>query len=112
MLKKINNIGDSGIVCDFGKDVNQSINNDVIKLFYYIKKQANLGNLKGILNCIPSYNKLTINFDLKITNTKKVCDFINSVNFSNLNINKDKKEWSIPICYDLELDLFNISKKL
>jgi len=112
MLKKINNIGDSGIVCDFGKNVNQSINNEVIRLFYYIKKQANLGNLKGILNCIPSYNKLIINFDLKITNTKRVCDFINSADFSNLNINQDKKEWSIPICYDLEMDLLNMSKEL
>ena len=68
--------------------------------------------MKGILNCIPSYNKLIINFDLKITNTKRVCDFINSADFSNLNINQDKKEWSIPICYDLEMDLLNMSKEL
>jgi inhibitor of KinA len=112
MLKKLNNIGDAGIVCDFGSDVNQLINDQVIKLFHYVKKQSVLGNLKGILNCTPSYNKLIINFDLKITNSKNVCDFINSVDFSNLNFIKDKKEWIIPICYDLEMDLTNMSNEL
>ena len=37
MYKKLNNIGDSAIVCDFGNDVNQSVNNEVIKLFNFIK---------------------------------------------------------------------------
>ena len=37
MLKKLNNIGDSAIVCDFGDEVNQTINNEVIKLFHYLK---------------------------------------------------------------------------
>ena len=36
MLMKLNNIGDNGVVCDFGSEVNQSINNNVIKLFQYI----------------------------------------------------------------------------
>jgi hypothetical protein len=34
MLMKLNNIGDSGVVCDFGDDVNQKINAGVIKLFH------------------------------------------------------------------------------
>ena len=32
MLNKLNNFGDSAIVCDFGEEVNQSINNEVLKL--------------------------------------------------------------------------------
>ena len=112
MLKKLNNIGDSAVVCDFGDEVNQSINNEVIKLFHYVKRQAALGNIEGILNCTPSYNKLIISFDLKITNANKVFDFINSTNFSNLKLNQDKKEWTVPICYDFEMDLTNMSKKL
>ena len=70
MLKKLNNIGDSAIVCDFGDEVNQTVNNEVIKLFYFIKKQSELEKIKGILNCAPSYNKLIISFDLKIINSK------------------------------------------
>ena len=49
MLKKLNNIGDSAIVCDFGDEVNKKINLEVIKLFHYIKKQVLEGSLKGIL---------------------------------------------------------------
>ena len=112
MFKKLSNIGDSAIVCDFGDDVNQSVNNRVIKLFNFIKKQSELKNIKGITNCVPSYNKLIITFSLQTTNSKKVCDFINSANFDNLNLPKNKKEWIIPICYDFEIDLENMSRKL
>jgi inhibitor of KinA len=112
MLKKLNNIGDSAVVCDFGDEVNKSTNDEVIKLFHFINEQSELENIKGILNCTPSYNKLLIIFDLRQTNSKKVIDFINSINFSNLTLNQHKKEWVIPICYDFELDLINISKIL
>jgi len=112
MLKKLNNIGDSAIVCDFGEEVNQTINNEVIKLFHYVRKQAALGNIEGILNCAPSYNKLIISFDLEKTNSKNVSNFLNSAKFRNLNFIEDKKNWIIPICYDFEIDLENISKQL
>ena len=46
MFKKLSNIGDSGIVCDFGDEVNQEINTEVIELFHYIKKQSIEGNLE------------------------------------------------------------------
>ena len=112
MLKKLNNIGDSAIACDFGNDVNRDVNNGVIKLFHFIKKQSELKNIEGITNCAPSYNKLIVSFNLKITNSKKVSDFINSVDFNNLNLSQEKKKWTIPICYDFEMDLKNMSKEL
>jgi len=112
MLKKLSNIGDSSIVCDFGEEVNQSINSEVIKLFYFIKEQSSLKKIEGIINCTPSYNKLIISFDLKKTNSKTICDFIKSSKIKNLKNLKDKKEWIIPICYDFEIDLTNMSKEL
>ena len=69
MFKKLNNIGDCGIVCDFGDEVNRSTNASVIKLFHHIKKEVSEGNLDGILNYTPSYNKLIIIFDLKKINS-------------------------------------------
>ena len=50
MFKKLSNIGDCGIVCDFGDEVNQKINTDVIKLFHYVRQQAFDGKLEGISN--------------------------------------------------------------
>jgi len=39
-------------------------------------------------------------------------DFLKSVDFSKLNFSQSKKKWTIPICYDFEMDLENISKNL
>ena len=112
MFKKLSNIGDSGVVCDFGDEVNQSINADVIKLFRHIRKQVSEENLRGILNCTPSYNKLIINFDLRKINSSKIIDFLNTVDFSKLNFSQNKKEWEIPICYDFAMDLESVSETL
>ena len=74
MLKKITNIGDCGITCDFGDEVNKNTNKEVIKLFKFIQESVNTRKLKGILNYTPSYNKLIINFELgllKLVLTKK-----------------------------------------
>jgi len=112
MFKKLNNIGDCGIVCDFGEEVNKTINTSVIKLFHHIKKEVSEGNLDGILNYTPSYNKLIINFDLGKINSSKIMNFLKSVDFSRLNISQNSKKWTIPICYDFEMDLANMSKIL
>ena len=112
MFKKLSNIGDCGIVCDFGNEVNRSININVIKLFHHVKKEFLKGNLNGILNYTPSYNKLIINFDLEKINSSKIVDFLNSVDFSKLKLSQNSNKWTIPICYDFEMDLGNISKTL
>ena len=112
MFKKLNNIGDCGIVCDFGNEVNREINTGVIKLFHHVKKEVFQGNLKGILNYTPSYNKLIINFDLGETSSSKIIDFLQSVDFSKLNFLQSSKKWTIPICYDFQMDLENMSKTL
>ena len=54
MIKNISNLGDAAVYCDFGKDVNQEINTNVIKYFKNIKDK----NIEGITNITPSYNKL------------------------------------------------------
>jgi len=112
MFKKLNNIGDCGIVCDFGEEVNRETNTSVIKLFDHVKKEVLKGNLNGILNYTPSYNKLIINFDLEKINSSKIIDFLKSVDFSKLNLSQNNKKWTIPICYDFEMDLENISRTL
>ena len=112
MFKKLNNIGDCGIVCDFGEEVNREINSNVIKLFHHVKEEVLKGNLNGILNYTPSYNKLIINFDLEKINSSKIIDFLKSVDFSKLNLSQNSKKWIIPICYDFEMDLENMSKTL
>jgi len=112
MFKKLSNIGDCGIVCDFGNEVNRNININVIKLFQHVKKEVLKGNLNGILNYTPSYNKLIINFDLEKINSSKIVAFLKSIDFSKLKLSQNSNKWTIPICYDFEMDLGNVSKTL
>ena len=75
MLKKISNIGDCGITCDFGDEVNKKTNKEVIKLFNFIQESVNSKKIKGILNYTPSYNKLIINFELGKIKSKETVSY-------------------------------------
>ena len=55
MLKKISNIGDCGITCDFGDEVNKNTNKEVIKLFNFIQESVKSRKIKGILNFAASF---------------------------------------------------------
>ena len=38
MIKKISNLGDSALYCDFGDEVSQKINSEVIRFFKNLRK--------------------------------------------------------------------------
>ncbi len=72
MIKNILNLGDAAVYCDFGKEVNQDINSNVISYFKHLQELVNEKNIEGITNLTPSYNKLIISFDLSITSYEKI----------------------------------------
>ena len=79
MIKNILNLGDASVYCDFGKDVNKEINNNVINYFNNLKDK----NIEGITNITPSYNKLIISFDLDVINFFKVKKIIENLEIKN-----------------------------
>ena len=109
MIKNISNLGDTALYCDFGKEVNKSINSQVIKYFKTIKEKK----LKGINNLTPSYNKLIISYDLKQTNFNEV-----KKNIENLDIESSfklkTKKLEIPVCFheSFSLDVKRLEKIL
>ena len=113
MLKKISNIGDCGITCDFGEEVNKQTNKEVIKLFNFIQESVKSKKIKGILNYTPSYNKLIINFELGQTKSKEIIEFIKTSDYSKMTLSKKNKVVEIPICYDEEfaLDIKRLEEK-
>ena len=113
MLKKISNIGDCGIACDFGDEVNKKTNKEVIKLFNFIQESVNSKKIKGILNYTPSYNKLIINFELGKIKSKEIIEFIKSSDYSKTNLSEKNKVVQVPICYDEEfaLDIQRLEEK-
>ena len=113
MIKNISNLGDAAVYCDFGSEVNEAVNSNVINYFNHIANLVNKEKIKGINNLTPSYNKLIISFDLSLTNFSSLKETI-----QNLNIKKDIKRKNqrikIPVCCDNEygLDFNRLSKKL
>ena len=109
MIKNISNLGDAALYCDFGNEVNKSINSQVIKYFKTIKEKK----FEGINNLTPSYNKLIVSFDLKKTNYRNIKKLIENLNIDNHDSFKSKKI-EIPICCDqnFSLDIKRLEEKL
>ena len=109
MIKNISNLGDAAVYCDFGVEVNKSVNSEVIKYFKALKKE----NVESINNLTPSYNKLIVSYDLRKTNFKEVKKLIENLNVSETQDNNCTKI-EIPVCCDdqFSLDIKRLEEKL
>ena len=109
MIKNISNLGDAALYCDFGDDVNKEINRNVIQYFINLKNN----NLLGITNITPSYNKLVISFDLKLTNFAKLKKEVENLELKKIN-NSENTLIKIPVCCEKEfaLDITRLEKLL
>ena len=109
MIKNILNLGDAALYCDFGQDVNKTINSNVIKYYNNIKKL----NIESINNITPSYNKLIISFDLNKIKFNELKNIIEKIH-----IDDDEKllgkQIEIPVCCEepYSLDLSELERKL
>ena len=113
MIKNISNLGDASVYCDFGSEVSEKINSEVIRYFNYLSKIVQENKIQGITNLSPSYNKLIISFDLTVTNFSKVKNQINNLEIKKVE-NKISKVVKIPVCCEEKygLDFNRLSKKL
>ncbi len=112
MIKNIYNLGDAAVYCDFGSEVNETINLNVINYFNSLSKLVEENKDHGINNIIPSYNKLIISFDLSKTNYHEIKKVIINLNINN-HITNNYKKIEVPVCCDDEfgLDLNRVSNK-
>ena len=113
MVKNISNLGDTAVYCDFGSEVNESINANVIDYFNHLSKLIKEKEVDGITNLTPSYNKLIVSFDLTKTNYKKIKNLIEGLTI-NRDVKNNNQKIKIPVCCDDEygLDFLRLTKKL
>ena len=113
MIKNISNLGDAALYCDFGSEVNEAINTNVINYFNHLSQLIKIEKITGITNLTPSYNKLIISFDLTVTNYKNIKNLLESLVVLE-NIIKNSKKIKIPVCCEEEygLDFKRLVKKL
>ena len=104
MIKNISNLGDAAVYCDFGSEVNQQINSNVINYFNKLTELRELKKDIGIINLTPSYNKLIVSFDLTLTNFNDVKKIIEDLEI-NAQKNSTPKKISIPICTEEQFAL-------
>tara|TARA_B000000477_G_C6018722_1_gene196595 strand:- start:102 stop:776 length:675 start_codon:yes stop_codon:yes gene_type:complete len=109
MIKNITNLGDAAVYCDFGNQIDQETNLNVIKYFKNLKELK----IEGITNITPSYNKLIVSFEPSVTNYEKLKNKIIDLKLHNKE-NQNSKLIKIPICIDEEfsLDIKRLSKEL
>ena len=109
MIKNISNLGDAAVYCDFGVEVNKSVNSEVIKYFKALNKEK----VEIINNLTPSYNKLIVSYDLRKTNFKEVKKLIENLNVNETQDNNSNKI-EIPVCCDdqFSLDIKRLEEKL
>ena len=109
MIKNISNLGDAALYCDFGKEVNRKINSQVIRYFKTIQNK----NIVGVHNLTPSYNKLIISFDLRVTNFSEIKNKIENLD-TTIEQNKNNKKIEVPVCCEenFALDRVRLEKKL
>ena len=109
MIKNITNLGDAAVYCDFGNQIDQETNLNVIKYFKNLKELK----IEGTTNITPSYNKLIVSFEPSVTNYEKLKNKIIDLKLHNKE-NQNSKLIKIPICIDEEfsLDIKRLSKEL
>ena len=109
MIKNISNLGDAALYCDFGNEVNKEINRNVINYFNNLRDSKFL----GITNITPSYNKLVISFDLKLTSFAKLKKQVENLELKKINNSKNNLI-KIPVCCaeKFALDIKRLQKLL
>ena len=109
MIKNITNLGDAALYCDFGNEIDQETNLNVIKYFKNLKELK----IEGVTNITPSYNKLIISFDQSVINYENLKNKIVDLKLNNKE-NQNNKIIKVPVCIDEEfsLDIKRLSKEL
>jgi inhibitor of KinA len=104
-------LGDSAITLDFGNFIDEKINQNIIKLFYYLQKDP----LPGMIEVLPAYSSLTIYYDpfqvKKISHQSKTSYELIAEQLEKRiqtpleEENNIARLIKIPVCYDKEFGL-------
>ena len=116
MLKQINQISEQAFLLDFGSKIDIQTNDFVISFANYVLNNVKLINTLGIKNCVPSYNKILIQFTPDSQKKRKILNFLYSIDLNKIISKKTTESLEIieiPICYEkrFSLDLNEISQQ-
>ena len=101
MFIDINQINEQALIINFGNEITIKINKLVNSYADFIINDTKILKSLKIINCVPSFNKILIQFDPIHSEKKKIYKYLNSIKiFDNKKLQIKKTIINIPICYD------------
>ena len=93
---KIKTVGDSSILIEMTQEISPEINGKITSLMRMIKAQK----VEGIVDMIPSFCALLINYDPRVLSYKEITKRITKLmNLEMRVIQSEKTIYEIPVCY-------------
>jgi len=105
---KILTAGDSALLVEFGNEINKEINQKITAVVKIIKEQ----HIEGIVELIPSFCALVINYDPRVISYDEIKKRVESIFELDIAVGETKKRvFEIPVCYGGEYgpDIENIA---
>lgn len=99
--------GDSALTVQFDKKICKEVNASVTSLAAAVEK----GEIKGVIETIPTFTSLTVIYDCTVISCKKLKKLLeNIIENSQGEVSSEATVWKIPVCYDdkYALDIQNV----
>ena len=105
-MVEIKRFGEEALIVTFEEEISISIHLKVKKLYQILQKESS----KGIVSLSPAYQSVTVVFNPLVTDFDQLKSTIKVI-LENLSFDKpsEKKVVSIPVCYDLSMDMEEVN---
>ena len=103
-------VGDSALLVEFGDRIDDQIHEAVL----HLDASVQLAKLQGVIENVPAYTSLLIEYDPLITDYFALCDQLKDCLAQGGSVDRTSQQWSIPVCYSAEFgsDLQVVASRL
>ena len=106
--------GDTAFSVEFGNEVSPQINGQVMGLHATIGAAAAKGDLRGVVETVPSFRALMVIYDPLVTSRAELQPRIDALIGGGLTASSSSRRVTIPCCYDdpeFAPDLAEVAKR-
>lgn len=88
-------VADTGVLVEFGSEIDDDVHQRVLSFDAIVRQE----NIKGLIECVPSYTCVLVNYDPLQTDSDQVCEQLQQ----HLDVEHtdafEPTVWQIPTCY-------------
>ena len=107
---QIHQAGDTAIVVEFGEQIASQINSLVLDY----SEQIGALELPGVVETVPTFRSLLIQYDPDIITTADLVSSVESLSPASRHTSPTRRQWTLPVCYEggCALDLALVAEQL